>query len=124
MTTKTKLGARIKVTHRANPDKLVTHRSMRVQVDPQGSLGLTAPVGGPEEGLNVMVTVTLSELLAWLPEMVEQAKRHVAARAQTSLVYLLDDAGHLSETRLATRISDTTDDIMWGEQFLKNLPLK
>ena len=81
-------GVHMWARQRVHRDRTIPVKAVRLSLAPSGHL-LVAGSIGEERGLSVVAALSLEELLAWLPKMVENAKQH--ASHQTNPVSTLDD---------------------------------
>lgn len=104
MTSKTEKGATMTAHQRAKRDVLVNEGPMHVSLGTRGELVLSTPTGG-ERGLDVKATISLDEILAWLPEMTAQARKSAAAKARQELTESLRQEGYIVTTSPRVKIS-------------------
>ena len=82
---------------RVHRDTEIPVKGMTITVGTTGELVLACSVGD-ERGMFVVTSITLDELLAWLPEMTAKAKKFSASKAEQRLVEDLRQEGILVTT--------------------------
>ncbi|QBX35900.1 hypothetical protein E4191_15295 [Paracoccus liaowanqingii] len=91
-------------TQRSKPDFEVNNGPMSVAVHPNGDLVLSGLTGG-ERGLRIKASVSLDEVLAWLPEMIAKARNHTGGKAKQELTEALRQEGYIVTTSPRVKIS-------------------
>lgn len=84
MNSKTDKGVIVTATQRENTEAEIRVGTTIVGTGNMGELSLSSSVGD-ERGIRVRATISLDEVLAWLPEMTEKARAFAAAKARQEL---------------------------------------
>lgn len=105
MTIKTERGMHVTARQRVHRDTEIPVKGMTISVGATGELVLGCSVGD-ERGMFVVTSVTLTELLAWLPEMTAKAQKFSASKAEQRLIEDLRQEGVLVTT--SPRLKVTT----------------
>lgn len=84
MDSKTENGVIVTASQRMNRDMPVGVGSTIICTGSMGELILSSSVGD-ERATEVRAAISLDEVLAWLPEMTEKARRHAAGKARQKL---------------------------------------
>lgn len=76
--TKAEKGVHVVAAQSANHKKEIAVNGVSVEATTDGRLAIYCMIGD-ERAVHAVTTLTLAEVLAWLPELNERAKRHAAA---------------------------------------------
>ena len=98
---KTEKGISVAARQRVNRDTEIPVKGMSISVGSAGELVLGCSVGD-ERGMFVVTSVTLNEVLAWLPEMSAKAHKFSASKAEQRLVEDLRQAVSYTHLTLPT----------------------
>lgn len=97
MDSKTNIGVAVTAHQRVNADEEITVRGTTIGTGSMGELVISCSAGD-EHGMKFKATVSLDEVLAWLPEMTEKARSHAAAKTTQQLTEDLRQEGILIAT--------------------------
>lgn len=105
MTIKTENGMHVAARQRVHRDTEIPVKGMTITVGTTGELVLACSVGD-ERGMFVVTSITLDELLAWLPEMTAKAQKFSASKAEQRLVEALRQEGILVTTSPRLKVTN------------------
>lgn len=106
---KTERGMSVTARQRVHRDTEIPVKGITISVGATGELVMGCSVGD-ERGMFVVTSITLNELLAWLPEMAAKAQQFSASKAKQKLVEDLRQEGVLVTT--SPRLKVTTRPVL------------
>ncbi len=104
MTNKIRGGVHVRAYQRANEDEEIEAGEPVVRLGPNGELMVSSTIGHLR-GNRVEARISLEELQAWLPEMVEAARKKSAEEARQALIEEIKQQGYKITTMPSIKIT-------------------
>lgn len=103
MTNKIKGGVNVRAYQRANEDEEIEAGEPVVKLGPNGELIVSSTIGHMR-GNRVEARISLEEIQAWLPEMLEAARKSSAKEARQALIEEIKQQGYKVTTMPSIKI--------------------